>query len=84
MSGVDRVRLQKHLLCALQCLTSPIEVCQIDPGSGKDNGRVGLGVEIGRPGLVDVEVERDDEEFVSVRSGGPAVVSLKGKLQVPR
>jgi len=46
--------------------------------------RVEQGAEIGRPGFVDVRVERDDQEFVGIRSGGRAVVSLKGKLQVPR
>jgi len=40
------------------------------------------GDEIGRPGLMDVRVERDDEEFVGVRVGGKAVVSLRGTLKV--
>lgn len=42
------------------------------------------GIELGRPGIVSVEVERDDEEFVGVRVGGKAVISLKGKLRVSR
>jgi trans-2,3-dihydro-3-hydroxyanthranilate isomerase len=46
--------------------------------------RVEQGIELGRPGIVSVEVERDDEEFVGVRVGGRAVVSLKGKLRVSR
>jgi len=40
------------------------------------------GEEMGRPGLVNVEISRDDEEFVGVRVGGRAVVALKGKLRV--
>lgn len=40
------------------------------------------GEEIGRPGLVHVEVERDDEEFVGVRSGGRAVISLRGRMKI--
>jgi len=42
------------------------------------------GEEMGRPGIVRVEVERDDEEFVGVKAGGRAVVSLKGRLKVTR
>jgi PhzF family phenazine biosynthesis protein len=40
------------------------------------------GEEIGRPGFVSVEIQRDDEEFVGVRAGGRAVTSLKGMLRV--
>ncbi|MEN8148419.1 MAG: PhzF family phenazine biosynthesis protein [Planctomycetota bacterium] len=40
------------------------------------------GGEIGRPGFVHVEVERDDEEFVGIRAGGEAIVSLTGKLRI--
>jgi trans-2,3-dihydro-3-hydroxyanthranilate isomerase len=42
------------------------------------------GAEIGRPGRVDVEVERDDEEFVGVRAGGRAVLTLEGRLRISR
>jgi len=40
------------------------------------------GAEMGRPGFVRVEVERDDGEFVGVRAGGTAVISLEGKLRI--
>ncbi len=46
--------------------------------------KVEQGIEVGRPGIVSVEVERDDEEFVGVRVGGTAVISLKGKLRVTK
>jgi trans-2,3-dihydro-3-hydroxyanthranilate isomerase len=42
------------------------------------------GEEIHRPGLVEVEVERDDEEFVGIRVGGRATVSLKGSLRISK
>lgn len=40
------------------------------------------GIEIGRPGRVEVEIERDDEEFVGVRAGGRAVLTLEGRLRI--
>ena len=40
------------------------------------------GEEVRRPGLMEVEVERDEGEFVRVRVGGPAVVSLTGTLRL--
>ena len=39
------------------------------------------GEELGRPGLAQVEVEREEGEFVGVKVGGTAVVSLKGRLK---
>ncbi len=40
------------------------------------------GAEIGRPGRIEVEVTRDEEEFVRVRVGGRAVVTLTGSLRI--
>jgi trans-2,3-dihydro-3-hydroxyanthranilate isomerase len=40
------------------------------------------GEEINRTGLVEVVVERDDEEFVGIRVGGRATVSLRGSLRI--
>jgi trans-2,3-dihydro-3-hydroxyanthranilate isomerase len=45
--------------------------------------RVEQGEEIGRPGMIEVEVTRDGDEFVAVRIGGHAVISLRGKLRIP-
>ena len=54
---------------------------------GKD-GRTRIvieqGLEIGRPGQVVVEVERDEGEFVDVRAGGVAILTLEGTLRVSR
>jgi trans-2,3-dihydro-3-hydroxyanthranilate isomerase len=40
------------------------------------------GEEMGRPGLVDVEVAHKGREVTEIRAGGAAVVALKGKLCV--
>ena len=42
------------------------------------------GEELGRPGLVTVDVERDDGEFVAVRVSGRAVISLRGRLRISK
>ena len=42
------------------------------------------GAEVNRPGLVVVEIERDEGEFKGVRVGGRAVISLEGKLRLSR
>jgi len=51
---------------------------------GITNFVVEQGEEMGRPGFVSVEIERDDGEFVGVRAGGRAVISLRGKLRVEK
>lgn len=42
------------------------------------------GAEIDREGRVDVEIEREDEEWKSIRVGGTAVVTLKSKLKIAK
>jgi len=37
---------------------------------------------MGRPGIVDIEVEADGEAVLTVRIGGPAVTVLQGTIRI--
>lgn len=41
------------------------------------------GYEMGRPSLIEVEIDRSGEEFTAVRVGGPAVIIASGVLEIP-
>lgn len=52
-------------------------------GSGSHAWRIEQGIEMGRPSLLDAEVDVEDGRVVAVRVGGQAVTVSRGTMEVP-
>ena len=53
------------------------------PGEQKSSFLFEQGYEMGRPSRIEVEIERQGEEFTAIRVGGPAVIIARGVLALP-
>ena len=53
-----------------------------DPPAGTHNYVIEQGVEMGRPSLIELEMDMEGDEVVSVRIGGEAIVVAEGALTI--